>query len=298
MCALLSVKQWLSKNTLWPPPSVGSTGWLTKHKNGEQTNRLVLITFVTVSQAIMVSKCINAHLTQHSNVCVFIVSLFLFSQSSTDQSNPLSLCLSDLSHFIVNASVELFALQTQEIISRMQNATFNGNCAGSIDIVSSHHANSDSSPLALSDGFWNLWSKRKEKNMNLVRELHWNTKNKRFEQRKILTDSQLVFAIIIVLQTMKCFWQNTGPMVSTEFLNYCSQWSSLSDICTLAQGCQTIGGGQNLPSKRPKPDHWMALEILKEGRFGTFNHIFIGFTVFCSDKDIHNSYSYYTKVIN
>lgn len=123
---------------------------------------------------------------------------------------------------------------------------------------------------------------------------HW--KNKKFEQRKILTDSQLVFAIIIVLQTMKCCWQNTGPMVSTEFLNYCSQWSSLSDICTLAQRCQTIG--QNLPSKRPKPDHWMALEILREGRFGTFNHIFIGFTVFCSDKDIHNSYSYYTKVIN
>lgn len=257
----------------------GSTGWLTKHKNGEQTNRLVLITFVTVSQAIMVSKCINAHLIQHSNVCVFIVSLFLFSQSSTDQSNPLSLCLSDLSHFIVNASVELFALQTQEIISRMQNATFNGNCTGSIDIVSSHHANSDSSPLALSDGFWNLWSKRKEKTC-----------------KKILTDSQLVFAIIIVLQTMKCCWQNTGPMVSTEFLNYCSQWSSLSDICTLAQGCQTIG--QNLPSKGPKPDHWMALEILREGRFGPFNHIFIGFTVFCSDKDIHNSYSYYTKVIN
>lgn len=68
--------------------------------------------------------------------------------------------VTDLSQLVADPSVELFAFDTQEVISRLQDATFDGNGTCSIDVVSSHHADSDPSPLALSNGFWYLSNKR------------------------------------------------------------------------------------------------------------------------------------------
>lgn len=64
--------------------------------------------------------------------------------------------MSDLAHLVADPLVELFALQTQEVISRLQNATFGGDGSGSVDVVSCYHADSDTGPLALPDGFWYL----------------------------------------------------------------------------------------------------------------------------------------------
>lgn len=64
--------------------------------------------------------------------------------------------MSDLSQLVADASVELSPLHAQEVVSRLQDATFGGDGPGSIYVVSSHHADSDPGPLALSDGFWYL----------------------------------------------------------------------------------------------------------------------------------------------
>lgn len=64
--------------------------------------------------------------------------------------------MSDLSQLVADPSVELLAFHTQEVVSRLQDATFGGDGPGSINVVSGHHADSDPCPLALSDGFWYL----------------------------------------------------------------------------------------------------------------------------------------------
>lgn len=73
------------------------------------------------------------------------------------------LSLPDLAHLVADPLVELFPLQTQEVISRLQNATFGGDGSGSVDVVSCHHADSDPGPLALPDGFWYLPGTTEEK---------------------------------------------------------------------------------------------------------------------------------------
>lgn len=57
---------------------------------------------------------------------------------------------------IADPPVELFALQAQEVLSRMDNATLDGDGPGCVDIVTSDHADCDACPLALADGFWDL----------------------------------------------------------------------------------------------------------------------------------------------
>lgn len=80
-----------------------------------------------------------------------------------------STVLNNLSELVADPSVELFALKTQEVVSRLQDATFDSNSTGSVDVVSSHHADSDPSPLALSDGLWYLMGTRGEESTNMFR---------------------------------------------------------------------------------------------------------------------------------
>lgn len=58
----------------------------------------------------------------------------------------------DLSILVADPLVELHAFHTDVVLSRLQDATFGGDGPGSIDVVSSHHADSDAGPLALFDG--------------------------------------------------------------------------------------------------------------------------------------------------
>ena len=68
--------------------------------------------------------------------------------------------MSDLSELVADPLVELFAFHTEEVLSRLQDATFDGDGSGSINVVSSHHADSDAGPLAPFDGFWYLKSQK------------------------------------------------------------------------------------------------------------------------------------------
>lgn len=67
-----------------------------------------------------------------------------------------SVTKSNLAELVANAPVELPSLYTQEVVPRMNDATFSGDGPGSIYVVPCHHTDGDSSPLALPDGFWYL----------------------------------------------------------------------------------------------------------------------------------------------
>lgn len=63
---------------------------------------------------------------------------------------------SNLAQLVANATVELPSLYAQEVISGMHDATLCGDGPGGVYVVSCYHADGDSSPLALPDGFWYL----------------------------------------------------------------------------------------------------------------------------------------------
>lgn len=57
--------------------------------------------------------------------------------------------MSHLSLVITDQLVELFALQTQEVLARQQDATLGRYGTGGVDVVPGNHAHGDASPLAL-----------------------------------------------------------------------------------------------------------------------------------------------------
>lgn len=57
---------------------------------------------------------------------------------------------------IADPPVEFFAFQAQEVLPRVDNATLDGYGPGCVDIVTGDHADCDTCPLALADGFWDL----------------------------------------------------------------------------------------------------------------------------------------------
>lgn len=63
---------------------------------------------------------------------------------------------SHLSLLVADPAVELFALQADEVISGLQDATFSGDGASRVDVIPGHHPHRDSSTLAFSDGIWDL----------------------------------------------------------------------------------------------------------------------------------------------
>lgn len=75
---------------------------------------------------------------------------------------PLTDCAFYLSFFITDPAVELFALQAEEVISCLQDATFSCYSAGSVKVVPGDHAHCDSSTLALSNGIRDLSGKEQE----------------------------------------------------------------------------------------------------------------------------------------
>lgn len=67
--------------------------------------------------------------------------------------------LSHLSLLIADEAVELLPLQAQEVLPWQQDATLGGNGTGGVDVVPSHHPDSDAGTLALQDGIWHLGDK-------------------------------------------------------------------------------------------------------------------------------------------
>lgn len=74
--------------------------------------------------------------------------------------------MSHLSFLIPDSSIEVLALQTQEVITRLDDATFcsDGTCC--VDIVTSDHAHSDTCSLAFPDGLRDLQWEKKTPNNN------------------------------------------------------------------------------------------------------------------------------------
>lgn len=60
--------------------------------------------------------------------------------------------MSHLSLVITDQLVELFALQTQEVLARQQDATLGRYGTGGVDVVPGNHAHGDAGLLALEDG--------------------------------------------------------------------------------------------------------------------------------------------------
>lgn len=69
-------------------------------------------------------------------------------------------CASHLSLFITDPAVELFALNAEEVISYLQDATFSCYSAGSVKVVPGDHTHCDSSTLALFNGIRDLSRKK------------------------------------------------------------------------------------------------------------------------------------------
>lgn len=57
---------------------------------------------------------------------------------------------------VADPPVELLALQAQEVLPRVDDATLDGDGPGRVDIVTGDHADCDACSLALADGFWDL----------------------------------------------------------------------------------------------------------------------------------------------
>lgn len=78
------------------------------------------------------------------------------SQNSKTRPHFVEHTLGNFSFCISDPFVEFFAFHDKEIISRLYDATFEGNWSGSINIVSGHHTDGDTCTLALSYGWWNF----------------------------------------------------------------------------------------------------------------------------------------------
>lgn len=74
------------------------------------------------------------------------------------------------SQLIADTSVELLPLHAQEVVSGLQDTALGCDGPGGVDVVSSHHSNSDPGSLALSDGVWYL-TKERVKTVHYVRTM-------------------------------------------------------------------------------------------------------------------------------
>ena len=61
-----------------------------------------------------------------------------------------------LAIFVSDSAVEFLAVDNQVILSRLQDAAFEGNRSSRIDVISRHHPHGNSGPLAFPDSFRNL----------------------------------------------------------------------------------------------------------------------------------------------
>lgn len=68
-----------------------------------------------------------------------------------------------LSFLVPDSSVEVLALQAQEVVAGLDDAALGGDGARRVDVVARHHAHRDARPLALPDGLRDLGSDRERR---------------------------------------------------------------------------------------------------------------------------------------
>lgn len=64
--------------------------------------------------------------------------------------------MAHLSFLVAYPSVELFALQAEEVISGLEDAALGGDGSSRIDVIPGHHSHRDASTLAFPDSVWDL----------------------------------------------------------------------------------------------------------------------------------------------
>lgn len=77
-------------------------------------------------------------------------------QAKQDRTKSGLMCLPHLSFIVADLLIELFALQAQEVLVGQQDAALGGDGTRRVDVVPSHHAHSDTCPLALGNGLRHL----------------------------------------------------------------------------------------------------------------------------------------------
>lgn len=84
--------------------------------------------------------------------------VFTVMRYTPEQENILAFSLDfiHLSLLISDPPVELLPLEAEEVLSRVDDATFDGDGTRSVDVVPGDHAHGDPGSLALPDGFWHL----------------------------------------------------------------------------------------------------------------------------------------------
>lgn len=76
----------------------------------------------------------------------------------------------DLSFLVPDSSVEVFALDAQEVVSRVDDATFSGDGSGCVNVVTRHHPHRDAGALTLTDGLGHLGGRGDESSETRTRD--------------------------------------------------------------------------------------------------------------------------------
>lgn len=89
----------------------------------------------------------------------------LHTRTSHSLESTISLPLppTHLALLVADKSVEFFAFQAQEVISRSQNATFGGDGPGCVDVITCHHSDSNASPFAFGNCIWYLRGEKRKR---------------------------------------------------------------------------------------------------------------------------------------
>lgn len=82
--------------------------------------------------------------------------------------------ITNLSRFVTNALVKLFALQYKEVLARLDDATLASNGASGVHIITCHHAHCNTGMLTPFDGIWHLSVTRISTQSFIVQRANYN----------------------------------------------------------------------------------------------------------------------------
>lgn len=135
------------------------TSYKSQHEiQGDLKNYSFMSLGVSVDPEVHVSK--EAKKIQPHNHVVFNLYsnshfLFYFKVKPNKKKNNST----HLSLLVPDSSVEVFALYTDKVITRVYDPTFGSNGSGCVNVITSHHSYCDACALTLADGLGHLEGK-------------------------------------------------------------------------------------------------------------------------------------------
>lgn len=82
--------------------------------------------------------------------------IFFFHQSRCE-------ALTHFSFLVPDSSVEVFALETDEVVAGVDDATLGGDGPGCVDVIARHHPHGDARTLTLADGLGHLAGEKQQR---------------------------------------------------------------------------------------------------------------------------------------